>query len=214
MRRPSCVFKGNPKSVDKIVSVFEPDTKILRRGKVHKPTEFGKMVKVQEAEGGVVTDIAVVSEHDAKLLVPSVEHHRRVFKRPPRVLATDRGFFSIENVRTAEAMGVACVAIPKLSAGAAHVPQDPPHLSSPQARPLHSGTHGEGCAGDEGEAASGPGNVPGGTDDASSDEQATARRPLIASQASALTITHVPRVFILEAHRGRPRRRGARAAPR
>ena len=107
------VFKGNPKSVDKIVSVFEPDTKILRRGKVHKPTEFGKMVKVQEAEGGVVTDIAVVTEHDAHLLVPSVEHHRRVFNRPPRVLATDRGFFSLENVRDAEAMGIACVAIPK-----------------------------------------------------------------------------------------------------
>jgi IS5 family transposase len=107
------VFKGNPKSVEKIVSVFEPDTKILRRGKVHKPTEFGKMVKVQEAEGGVVTDIAVVTEHDAHLLVPSLEHHRRVFNRPPRVLATDRGFFSLENVRVAEAMGVGCVAIPK-----------------------------------------------------------------------------------------------------
>ena len=107
------VFKGNAKSVDKIVSIFEPDTKILRRGKVHKPTEFGKMVKVQEAEGGIVTDIAVVTEHDAQLLVPSVEHHRRVFKRPPHVLATDRGFFSFENVRIAEAMGVACVAIPK-----------------------------------------------------------------------------------------------------
>lgn len=107
------VFKGNAKSVDKIVSVFEPDTKILRRGKVHKPTEFGKMVKVQEAEGGIVTDIAVVTEHDAQLLVPSVEHHRRVFKRPPHVLATDRGFFSFENVRIAEAMGVGCVAIPK-----------------------------------------------------------------------------------------------------
>lgn len=107
------VFKGNPKSVDKIVSVFEPDTRVLRRGKFHKPTEFGKMVKVQEAEGGIVTDIAVVTEHDSALLVPSVEHHRRVFDRPPRVLATDRGFFSLENVRVAEAMGVACVAIPK-----------------------------------------------------------------------------------------------------
>ena len=70
------VFKGITKSATKIVSVFEPETKILRRGKAHKPTEFGQMVKVQEAEGGVVTDIAVVNEHDAKLLVPSVEHHQ------------------------------------------------------------------------------------------------------------------------------------------
>ena len=66
------VFKGITKSALKIVSVFEPDTKILRRGKVHKSTEYGQMVKVQEAEGGIVTDIAVVTEHDSKLLVPSV----------------------------------------------------------------------------------------------------------------------------------------------
>jgi IS5 family transposase len=108
------VFKGVTKSETKIVSIFEPETKILRRGKAHKPTEYGHMVKVQEAEGGVVTDIGVVTEHDSALLQPSVRHHREVFGRVPRVLATDRGFFSLENVRAAEAMGVRCVAIPKL----------------------------------------------------------------------------------------------------
>jgi IS5 family transposase len=107
------IFKGITDSATKIVSVFEPETKILRRGKAHKPTEFGQMVKVQEAEGGIVTDIAVVTEHDSKLLVPSVEHHKRVFGRPPRVVATDRGFFSLENVRDVAAMGVRCVAVPK-----------------------------------------------------------------------------------------------------
>jgi IS5 family transposase len=107
------VFKGVTDSATKIVSVFEPETKILRRGKVHKPTEFGNMVKVQEAEGGIVTDIAVVTEHDAKLLVPSVEHHKKVFGRVPHVVATDRGFFSLENVRNVAIMGVRCVAVPK-----------------------------------------------------------------------------------------------------
>ena len=63
------IFKGITKSALKIVSVFEPETKILRRGKAHKPTEYGQMVKVQEAEGGIVTDIGVVTEHDSKLLV-------------------------------------------------------------------------------------------------------------------------------------------------
>ena len=107
------VFKGITDSTTKIVSVFEPDTRILRRGKVHKPTEFGQMVKVQEAEGGIVTDIAVVTEHDSMLLVPSVEHHERVFGRVPRVVAADRGFFSLDNLRNAAIMGVRCVAIPK-----------------------------------------------------------------------------------------------------
>jgi hypothetical protein len=54
------LFKGVTHAADKIVSVFEPETRILRRGKAHKPTEFGQVVKVQEAEGGIVTDIAVV----------------------------------------------------------------------------------------------------------------------------------------------------------
>jgi len=107
------VFKGVTDSATKVVSVFEPETKILRRGKVHKPTEFGHMVKVQEAEGGIVTDIAVVTEHDAKLLVPSVEHHKKVFGRVPHVVATDRGFFSLDNVRNVAIMGVRCVAVPK-----------------------------------------------------------------------------------------------------
>jgi transposase, IS5 family len=71
------------------------------------------MVKVQEAEGGLVTDIGVVTETDHALLVPSVEHHKQVFGRVPRVVATDRGFFSIKNVHRIEAMGVACAAVPK-----------------------------------------------------------------------------------------------------
>jgi IS5 family transposase len=107
------IFKGITKSALKIVSIFEPDTKILRRGKVHKPTEYGQMVKVQEAEGGIVTDIAVVTECDSKLLAPAVEHHRRVFGRVPRVVATDRGFFSLDNIRDVAVMGVRCVAVPK-----------------------------------------------------------------------------------------------------
>jgi IS5 family transposase len=107
------VFKGVSNSAEKIVSIFEPQTKILRRGKAGKPTEFGQMVKVQEAEDGVVTDIAVVDVSDHALLVPSVDRHKEVFGRAPHVVATDRGFFSIENVRKVEAMGVRCAAIPK-----------------------------------------------------------------------------------------------------
>ncbi len=75
--------------------VFEPDAQILRRGKPHRPTEFGRLVKVQGTEGGVVTDIGLVPEKaDAPLLLPSVERHLAVFGRAPQVAATDRGFYS------------------------------------------------------------------------------------------------------------------------
>jgi IS5 family transposase len=107
------VFKGNAKSSDKLVSIFEPQTKILRRGKAGKPTEFGQMVKVQEAEGGLITDVGVVEGTDHALLVPSVERHKDVFGHVPSVVATDRGFFKIANIRLIEAMGVLCAAVPK-----------------------------------------------------------------------------------------------------
>ncbi len=54
------VFRGGDTHVPgKIVSLFEPETETIRRGKASKPTEFGKMVKIQEAENQVITDYEV-----------------------------------------------------------------------------------------------------------------------------------------------------------
>jgi IS5 family transposase len=40
------VMRGNTKAENKILSVFEPDTEIIRKGKAGKPNEFGKLVKI------------------------------------------------------------------------------------------------------------------------------------------------------------------------
>lgn len=72
------------------------------------------MVKVQEAEGGIVTDIGVVPEkNDTPLLVPAVERHIEVFGRAPQVVATDRGFYSGEGERRIGELGVKHPVIPK-----------------------------------------------------------------------------------------------------
>jgi IS5 family transposase len=44
------IFEGITRFPGKLVSVFEPHTEIIRKGKLSKPTEFGKLVQVQEAE--------------------------------------------------------------------------------------------------------------------------------------------------------------------
>lgn len=106
------VLRGETRSEGKLISIFEPDARILRRGKLHKPTEFGQMVVVQEAEGGLVTDIAVVDAHDSALLVPAVERHIRVFGRPPTMASTDRGFFSIAGEQRVRELGVKRPVIP------------------------------------------------------------------------------------------------------
>ena len=107
------VLRGHTSSDGKLLSIFEPHARILRRGKLHKPTEFGALVKVQESEGGIVTDIAVVdTHHDSVLLVPSVERHIEIFGAPPILASTDRGFYSGEGVKRVEELGVRRVVVP------------------------------------------------------------------------------------------------------
>jgi transposase, IS5 family len=44
------VFGGDTRAEGKILSLFEPSTEVIRKGKAGKPNEFGKMVKIQEAK--------------------------------------------------------------------------------------------------------------------------------------------------------------------
>jgi hypothetical protein len=63
------------------------------------------------------------------MLIPAIKRHRGHFGRPPRKVATDRGFWSSKNEKDAHSLGVKRVSIPfrggKLSEGAAQVAADP-----------------------------------------------------------------------------------------
>jgi len=108
------VLEGNIHFPDKLLSLFEPATEAIRKGKAGKPTEFGKLVKIQEAEHQVVTDYEVYPQRpaDQALLLPAIEKHHAIFARAPELLAADAGFFSAANEVQATAAGVAKVAIP------------------------------------------------------------------------------------------------------
>jgi IS5 family transposase len=110
----SRIVQGNTRAAGKLVSLFEPHTEIIRKGKAAKPTEFGKMVKIQEAEQQIVTHYEVYDSrpNDADLLIPALEVHAQQFGRPPRLLTTDAGFFSTRNETAARARGVKRIAIP------------------------------------------------------------------------------------------------------
>src|SRR5271168_3954701 len=90
------IFKGDTHTPGKLVSLFEPHTEIIRKGKAAKPTEFGKMVKIQEAEQQIVTHYEVYDQRpsDSDLLVPALQAHEQQFGQPPRLVAADAGFFS------------------------------------------------------------------------------------------------------------------------
>jgi transposase, IS5 family len=55
---PARVLRADSHYPDKVVSLFEPHTQIVRKGKLARPTEFGRLVKIQEAEAQFITDYA------------------------------------------------------------------------------------------------------------------------------------------------------------
>ncbi len=111
------VFGGDTHVEGKILSVFEDSTEVIRKGKASKPTEFGKMVKIQEAENQIVIDFEVYDQKpsDSDLLIPSIETHQERMGRTPDLAAADAGFYSAKNVADAEEMGVKRVSVPNRS---------------------------------------------------------------------------------------------------
>ena len=111
------VFGGDTHVEGKILSIFETSTEVIRKGKASKPTEFGKMVKIQEAENQIVIHFEVYDQKpsDSDLLIPSIEAHQKVFGRVPDLAAADAGFYSAKNVAKAEEMGVKRVSVPNRS---------------------------------------------------------------------------------------------------
>jgi transposase, IS5 family len=111
------IFRGDTHVEGKIVSVFEPSTEIIRKGKAGKPNEFGKMIKLQEAENQIIVDYEVYARrpNDSDLLIPAIVAHQVKLGRVPRLVATDAGFYSARNEAAAKAMGVRRVCIPNRS---------------------------------------------------------------------------------------------------
>jgi transposase, IS5 family len=111
------LFDGNTQAESKLVSIFEPQTEIIRKGKASKPTEFGKLVKIQEAENQVIIDYEVYEQrpNDKDLLVPSVEIHQQRLGRVPAMVAGDAGFYSAQGEAQVQDMGVKRLSIPNRS---------------------------------------------------------------------------------------------------
>jgi transposase, IS5 family len=100
---------------DKVLSVFEPHTEAIRKGKIAKPTEFGKLVTIQESEHQIITAYQVHGRRppDTTLWTPALDRHIEMFDRPPDIAAGDRGFASAKNEEAAVQRGVRRVILPR-----------------------------------------------------------------------------------------------------
>jgi IS5 family transposase len=111
------ILGGDTHSESKIFSIFEPSTEIIRKGKAGKPNEFGKMVKVQEAENQIVTSFEVYDQRpsDSTLLIPAIAIHEQRTGRKPELASADAGFYSAKNEAEAKQLGVKRVSVPNRS---------------------------------------------------------------------------------------------------
>jgi len=108
------VWEGNRHVVGKVLSLFESHTQVIRKGKAHKPNEFGRLVRIDEVENGIVSGYEILEGNaaDTNSWLPALQHHQAWLGEAPKMATADRGYFTAKNEREAEALGVEKVALP------------------------------------------------------------------------------------------------------
>jgi hypothetical protein len=134
-------------NAEKIYSIFEPHTNLIKRGKVRTPVEFGYKVFLAESAKGLITQYEVLKGNptDEVHVVPSLKRHRRAFRRAPELYGADRGFFSEQNVAACVQGAVKTVCIPQRGGKQNAATPSLRKIGGVQARPTlsrrHRGTH-------------------------------------------------------------------------
>jgi len=92
-RRANVADETVPAS-ERVFSLFEPHTELIKRGRRQKPVEFGHKLLLCETEEKFITDYEVYEQQpaDCDLTQPVIERHERLFGERPVVLAADKGF--------------------------------------------------------------------------------------------------------------------------
>lgn len=102
-------------AAEKIVSIFEPHSDIIVRGKDTRPVEYGHKVWLNEVDGGIVSHYRILDGNPSDELQwqPSLQAHQKQFEKPPELASADRGLSSASNEKFAQDMGVQQIILPK-----------------------------------------------------------------------------------------------------
>ena len=108
------IYLGETRHPDKILSLFEPHSVVIRKGKAHLPNEFGRLIRVDEVEHGLVSHYAIAAGNpcDQQQWEPALQAHLENFGQAPRLAAADRGFWNVNNEKLAADLGVKQVVLP------------------------------------------------------------------------------------------------------
>jgi len=82
------------RAAERVFSIFEPHTELLKRGRQQKPVEFGHMALLCQSPEKFITDYEAYEhrEADCHLTEEVIERHEQLFDQTPDVLAADMGF--------------------------------------------------------------------------------------------------------------------------
>ncbi|MFC1452000.1 transposase [Verrucomicrobiota bacterium] len=79
---------------DRVFSIFEEHTELIKRGKSNKPVEFGHAVWLAQNRGKFITDYEVMEQKvdDTELLEEITRRHKASFRKYPEAITADTGF--------------------------------------------------------------------------------------------------------------------------
>ena len=99
---------------NKLFSIFEDHTELLKRGKAGKDIEFGHMVQIQQTGEKFITDYEVFGKKPVEptLVRPALTSHKKLFGHFPESIAADKGYWSAEEFAKLDG-DVEIIAIPK-----------------------------------------------------------------------------------------------------
>jgi IS5 family transposase len=100
---------------DRIFSLFEEHTELIKRGKSNQPVEFGHAVWLAQSRGKFITDYEVMEEKipDSELLGEITKRHKAAFRRYPEAVTADTGFRAAPEEMNKVQRHVATVAVPR-----------------------------------------------------------------------------------------------------
>ena len=101
---------------ERIVSFYDSEARPIRKGKLNKAVEFGRTLQLVQDSSGVILHYEVHrgNPNDRAQLLSVLRQAKTTLGIKPKELATDRGYYSAENVLKLGRMGIEKVSIPKV----------------------------------------------------------------------------------------------------
>jgi transposase, IS5 family len=109
-------LQGKPRIPERIVSLYDPEARPIRRGKLKQPNEFGRTAYLAQDESGIIVHYELLEgcPSDRTRALPFVKQMKQRTKTVPKEVAFDKGFYSSENIVNLKSLNIDRVCIPKI----------------------------------------------------------------------------------------------------